>query len=60
MLNIIFLWDNFGPTHADRCEAVAKDLGGLARVIRSGECRQARNQFSSTRTFSGKADEMIK
>lgn len=32
MLNIIFLWDNFGPTHADRCEAVAKDLGSLARV----------------------------
>ena len=24
---ILFIWDNFGPLHADRCEAVALEQG---------------------------------
>lgn len=27
MHNILFIWDNLGPTHLDRCEAVAEALG---------------------------------
>jgi glycosyltransferase involved in cell wall biosynthesis len=31
--NLVFLWDNFGPTHADRCEAVAAALAPSGRVV---------------------------
>jgi L-malate glycosyltransferase len=30
---ICFVWDNFGPLHADRCAAVAERLGSNWRVI---------------------------
>ncbi len=37
---IVFLWDNFGPMHNDRCEAVAASMGrpviGLELFSRSG------------------------
>lgn len=33
MKKIIFLWDNFGPTHSDRVEAVTRAFSGQMRVI---------------------------
>ncbi|GAA4642540.1 hypothetical protein GCM10023115_06310 [Pontixanthobacter gangjinensis] len=30
---IAFVWDNFGPLHADRCNAVARHLRGSAEVL---------------------------
>ena len=30
---IAFVWDNFGPLHADRCNAVARRLGETAQVL---------------------------
>ncbi|MXP47727.1 glycosyltransferase [Altererythrobacter luteolus] len=30
---IAFVWDNFGPLHIDRCEAVARHFGGKAQVL---------------------------
>src|ERR1700683_3505303 len=30
---ICFVWDNFGPLHADRCTAVAKRLGSNRRIL---------------------------
>ncbi len=33
MKKLIFLWDNFGPTHSDRVEAVTRAFSGLTRVI---------------------------
>ena len=30
---ICFVWDNFGPLHADRCAAVAERLGNNWRVV---------------------------
>ena len=30
---IAFVWENFGPTHADRCEAVAAHFAGKRAVI---------------------------
>ena len=30
---IVFVWDNFGPGHVDRCEAVAAHLGPAAAVV---------------------------
>lgn len=30
---LIFLWENFGPMHADRCDAVARLYGIEARVV---------------------------
>lgn len=32
MTQLIFLWDNFGPMHADRCNAVAEAFAGRAEV----------------------------
>ncbi|MBB4122700.1 glycosyltransferase [Martelella radicis] len=31
--NLVFLWDNFGPTHADRCQAVTESLGDRAKIV---------------------------
>lgn len=31
--SIVFVWDNFGPTHADRCEAVARHYRGNREII---------------------------
>lgn len=31
--SLIFLWENFGPMHADRCDAVARLYGTEAKVI---------------------------
>jgi glycosyltransferase involved in cell wall biosynthesis len=33
MAKLVFLWDNFGPLHADRCDAVAKKFEGRHQVI---------------------------
>lgn len=30
---IVFVWDNFGPPHIDRCEAAARYLQGRFRII---------------------------
>jgi len=30
---LVFLWDNFGPLHADRCNAVAKRFEGRQQII---------------------------
>jgi glycosyltransferase involved in cell wall biosynthesis len=30
---VAFVWDNFGPLHADRCDAVARALGDRGSVI---------------------------
>lgn len=33
MTALVFVWDYFGPGHADRCEAVASLLGSHGRVV---------------------------
>src|ERR1700749_2539363 len=33
MPNLVFVWDNFGPLHADRCNAVARRFEGRGRVF---------------------------
>ncbi|HEY2470446.1 MAG TPA: glycosyltransferase [Terracidiphilus sp.] len=33
MGKLVFVWDNFGPLHADRCNAVAKRFDGRDQVI---------------------------
>lgn len=33
MAKLVFMWDNFGPLHADRCNAVGKRFGGRHQVI---------------------------
>jgi L-malate glycosyltransferase len=33
MGKLVFLWDNFGPLHSDRCNAVAKKFEGREQVI---------------------------
>jgi glycosyltransferase involved in cell wall biosynthesis len=33
MKKIAFVWDNFGPLHVDRCEAVARKLVGQYEVV---------------------------
>jgi L-malate glycosyltransferase len=33
MKKIAFVWDNFGPLHVDRCDAVAKKLAGRYEVV---------------------------
>ena len=33
MSRLVFVWDNFGPLHADRCDAVAKNSAGRHQVI---------------------------
>src|SRR5579863_6365591 len=33
MKKLAFIWDNFGPTHVDRCEAVAQKFAGRKEVI---------------------------
>jgi L-malate glycosyltransferase len=33
MGKLVFVWDNFGPLHADRCNAVAKKFQGTHQVI---------------------------
>lgn len=33
MEKLVFVWDNFGPLHADRCNAVAKRFEGRQQVI---------------------------
>ncbi len=33
MKKIAFVWDNFGPMHVDRCEAVARHFGAQAEII---------------------------
>ncbi|MBV9064612.1 MAG: glycosyltransferase [Methylobacteriaceae bacterium] len=30
---LVFVWDNFGPTHLDRCEAVARAYGPAVEVV---------------------------
>ena len=30
---LVFMWENFGPMHIDRCVAVAKHFGGTRKVI---------------------------
>ena len=33
MGKLVFVWDNFGPLHADRCNAVAQEFEGRHQVI---------------------------
>lgn len=33
MGKLVFMWDNFGPLHADRCNAVARKFEGKEQVI---------------------------
>ena len=33
MSKLVFLWDNFGPLHVDRCEAVAAHFAGKHTVV---------------------------
>ena len=33
MGKLVFVWDNFGPLHSDRCNAVAKKFEGREQVI---------------------------
>jgi glycosyltransferase involved in cell wall biosynthesis len=33
MTKLVFVWDNFGPLHADRCDAVASKFEGKWQVI---------------------------
>ncbi|HLY43604.1 MAG TPA: glycosyltransferase [Terracidiphilus sp.] len=33
MSKLVFVWDNFGPLHADRCDAVARKFDGEHEVI---------------------------
>lgn len=33
MGKLVFIWDNFGPLHADRCNAVAQKFAGREQVI---------------------------
>ncbi len=33
MRKLVFVWDNFGPLHADRCNAVAKKFEGRDEVV---------------------------
>lgn len=33
MKGLGFVWENFGPMHADRCDAVAREIGSHAEVI---------------------------
>lgn len=51
MKNILFLWDNFGPMHADRVDAVAKHLKGRANCIgiEEREISQGYDWVSETR-----------
>lgn len=31
--SIVFVWENFGPSHCDRCEAVAKLIGNSHKIV---------------------------
>lgn len=33
MTKLVFIWDNFGPLHADRCNAVAEHFAGQYEVV---------------------------
>jgi glycosyltransferase involved in cell wall biosynthesis len=33
MRTIVFVWEQFGPYHIDRCSAVAKELGGSYKIV---------------------------
>jgi glycosyltransferase involved in cell wall biosynthesis len=33
MAKLVFIWDNFGPLHADRCDAVARKFEGQHEVV---------------------------
>jgi len=33
MERLVFIWDNFGPLHADRCDAVARKFDGQCEVV---------------------------
>src|SRR5438045_771845 len=33
MNTIVFVWEQFGPYHIDRCSAVAKALGGSHKIV---------------------------
>ncbi len=64
MRGIVLLWDNFGPMHVDRLEAVAAEFAGEARVVgcelfaRSAEYEWARAGTAQARIetlFSGAA-----
>ena len=33
MRKLVFFWDNFGPLHNDRCEAVARKFSGICQVV---------------------------
>lgn len=44
-MKIVFVWENYGPIHLDRCEAVALDLVGIAEV-------EGIELFGSSSTYS--------
>ena len=31
--SMVFVWENFGPSHCDRCEAVAKLIGNSHKIV---------------------------
>jgi len=54
---IIFVWENFGPMHADRCEAVGREFNGERRII--GIELAGRSHTYAWHSESGKSFEKI-
>lgn len=68
MKRLIFVWDNFGPLHADRCEAVAEhfkdryevigvEIAGQSKVY--GWIPEEGERFKKITLFEGQAMEEI-
>lgn len=68
MAKIVFLWDNFGPLHADRCDAAAEYFHGKHEVIGielAGKSKvydwvaESGNKFKKITLFEGRSIEEI-
>lgn len=65
---IAFVWENFGPIHADRCDAVARSYKNRRKVVGIEICGvsstyawvpEAGNEFEKTTLFPGAVVEEI-
>lgn len=68
MKRIVFVWDNFGPLHVDRCDATACTLSGRQQVVGIELAGQSKiyewvpengHQFKKFTVFHGQAIEDI-
>lgn len=68
MTKLVFLWDNFGPLHADRCDAVAEHLEAKYEVVGielAGRSKvydwipESGSRFRKITLFKGKSMEEI-